>query len=273
MDGAMTQHPPSSAVETIPPALLLSAYAQGIFPMADDAADDAIYWIEPERRAILPLDALHLSRKLRRKIAADHFSVTSDRAFGAIMDLCAQNAPDRPTTWINPVIHASYRALHAMGHAHSVELWQGDALVGGLYGVSLGRAFFGESMVSRARDASKIALAHLVARLRVGGFVLLDCQFMTDHLRSMGAVEMPQSAYLNLLQSAVFGEESPCGAAAGAAGAAVSGDWGALDAALASVAAGAGAGVAARAAGGAASPLGTGRSPGQLIVQLLTNTS
>ena len=270
MLSGMTQHPPSSAPEIIPPALLLSAYAQGIFPMADDAADDAIYWIEPERRAILPLDALHLSRKLRRKIASNHFSVTSDRAFGAIMDLCAQSAPDRPSTWINPAIHASYRALHAMGHAHSVEVWRGDALVGGLYGVSLGRAFFGESMVSRARDASKVALAHLVARLRLGGFALLDCQFMTEHLRSMGAIEISQRAYLNLLQSAALGGESVAGAGAvaGATGAVVSGDWGALDA-EASV----GAGGAARAAGAGASPLGTGRSPGQLIVQLLTNTS
>lgn len=267
----MTQHPPLSPPETIPPALLLSAYAQGIFPMADDEDDAAVYWVEPKMRAILPLDALHLSRKMRRKIASDHFSVTSNRAFGAIMDLCAESAADRPTTWINPVIHASYRALHAMGHAHSVEVWQGDTLVGGLYGVSLGRAFFGESMVSRANNASKVALAHLVARLRFGGFTLLDCQFMTDHLQSMGAIEMPQSAYLNLLQSAVFGEESASGAAVGAAGVAASGDWGALDAALASAAAGAGA--AARAAGAGASPLGTGRSPGQLIVQLLTNTS
>ena len=264
----MTQHPPPLPPETIPPGLLLSAYAQGIFPMADDADDPVIYWVEPEKRAILPLDALHLSRKLRRKIASDHFSVTADRAFGPIMDLCAESAPDRTGTWINPVIHASYRALHAMGHAHSVEVWQGDALVGGLYGVSLGRAFFGESMVSRARDASKVALAHLVARLRFGGFSLLDCQFMTDHLRSMGAVEITQRAYLNLLQSAALGGESAAGATGAAA---ASGDWGAIDAVLVSAVAGAGA--AARAAGAGESPLGTGRSPGQLIAQLLTNTS
>jgi leucyl/phenylalanyl-tRNA---protein transferase len=246
----------------IDPALLLSAYAQGLFPMADGADDPDVHWVEPRQRAILPLDGFHLSASLRRTLSRDTLTITADRAFADIVTLCAAAAPDRPTTWINPVIAGSYAALHARGFAHSVECWQGERLVGGLYGVALGRAFFGESMVSRVTDASKIALAHLVARLRVGGYQLLDCQFMTPHLARLGAVEMPQRAYLARLYS-VLGAAGGDGAGA-AAGALsppappfVAGDWGALD-------------DLAAAAGFTA---GKGSPPGKLIVQLLTNTS
>jgi leucyl/phenylalanyl-tRNA---protein transferase len=245
---------------TIDPALLLSAYAQGLFPMADGADDPSVHWIEPRLRAILPLDGFHLSRSLAKAVAAESFTVTVDTAFPAIVDLCAEAAADRPTTWINAIIRSSYAALFARGHAHSVECWQDGALVGGLYGVALGRAFFGESMVSRRTNASKVALAHLVARLRAGGWELLDCQFMTPHLASLGAVELPQKAYLRLLHSAVSGAGVGGGDGAGAeAGAAAAGDWGALDAAGAAFAAGTG--------------RATGSPPGKLIVQLLTKTS
>lgn len=254
----------------IPPATLLSAYAQGVFPMADDREDETVYWVEPRRRAILPLDGFHLSRSLARTVKADRFRVTADAAFATVVRECAAPARERESTWINRTIEQSYAALHRIGHAHSVECWLGDRLVGGLYGVSLGRAFFGESMFSRATDASKVALAWLVARLQAGGFTLLDCQFMTPHLERMGAVEISQKAYLALLQPAVssaFAAGAGAGAGAGVAaggGAAASGpgDWGALDALLAAGAAAAG-----------AVPSRTSTSPGQLIVQLLTNTS
>ena len=169
--------------------------------MADGADDPSVHWVEPRLRAILPLDGFHLSRSLRKLLLADRFRVTTDTVFPAMMALCAEAADDRPTTWINPVIRASYERLFRMGHAHSVECWYDGELVGGLYGVSLGRAFFGESMVSRMRDASKIALAHLVARLRAGGFELPDCQLLTPPLASLGAIEMPQAAYLARLYS------------------------------------------------------------------------
>lgn len=257
----------------IPPATLLSAYASGVFPMADDREDETVYWVEPRRRAILPLGGFHLSRSLAKTVKADRFDITADRAFRAVVSECAAPAHERESTWINRTIEQSYEALHRIGHAHSVECWQGGRLVGGLYGVSLGRAFFGESMFSRAADASKVALAWLVARLRAGGFMLLDCQFMTPHLGRMGAIEISQKDYLALLQPAVSsafagGDGAGAGAGAGAAaagGAAVSGagDWGALDALLAA---------AAGAAEGAV-PSRTSTSPGQLIVQLLTKTS
>lgn len=255
----------------IDPALLLSAYAQGLFPMADGADDPSVHWVEPRMRAILPLDGFRLSRSLRKVLEADRFRVTTDSAFTQIVALCAEAAPDRPSTWINGVIRTSYAALFARGHAHSVECWQDGKLVGGLYGVTLGRAFFGESMVSRARDASKVALAHLVARLRAGGWQLLDCQFITPHLASLGAVELPQRDYLKLLYSALAGG-SGAAVAGGAAGAGASagalpsppfaaGDWGALDAADAAL------GAAPGTARSTASP------PGKRIAQLLTNTS
>lgn len=197
------------------PDLLLRGYAIGVFPMADsrDAAD--VYWVEPRRRAVLPLDQFHLSKSLRKTLRSGAFRVTADTSFAEVVRQCA----DREDTWINAAIESGYARLHAAGHAHSVEIWQGEALVGGLYGVSLGRAFFGESMFSRRTDASKVALAWLVARLKAGGFRLLDCQFMTPHLKSLGAVEIDQQDYLALLDSAL-GD----GVGAAGAGAAGSGD-------------------------------------------------
>ena len=200
----------------IDPAILLQAYSIGVFPMADDRDAAEVYWVEPKQRAILPLDGFHLSRSLAKTLRRDPFRVTANRAFPDLLALCAQAAPDRPSTWINREIESAYRHLHAIGYAHSVEVWEGEELVGGLYGVALGRAFFGESMVSRRADASKVALAWLVARLRFGGFTLLDCQFMTDHLHSMGAVEISQRDYLQLLGAAVG--EAALGAGAGALG-------------------------------------------------------
>jgi len=203
--------------------------------MADGADDPSVHWVEPRMRAILPLDGFRLSRSLKKVIVADRFRVTTDAAFSDMLALCAEPAPDRPTTWINPVIKASYERLFRLGHAHSVECWLDGELAGGLYGVSLGRAFFGESMVSRARDASKVVLAHLVARLRAGGWLLLDCQFITPHLASLGAIEIPQADYLARLYSVLSGAEGAAGGGAAASGAPpsppfVAGDWGALDA-------------------------------------------
>ena len=210
-------------LEPLDPDLVLGAYAVGVFPMADARDADSVYWVEPRRRAILPLDGFHLSHSLRRTVAADRFRVTADRAFGEVLALCAQSAGDRPDTWINAQIEDVFLRLHAAGYAHSVECWDGDRLAGGLYGLALGRAFFGESMVSRATDASKVALAWLVARLRVGGFALLDCQFQTAHLASLGAVEIDRDAYLSALSAALAGAVG-AGASFEAAG-----DWAALD--------------------------------------------
>lgn len=187
----------------IDPALLLRGYAAGVFPMGEAREDDGVHWIEPQRRAVLPLDGFHLARSLRKTLLAERYRTTANAAFADVVAGCAQAAPDRDETWINAPIATAVRALHARGHAHSIESWAGDELIGGLYGVSLGRAFFGESMFSRATDASKVALAHLVARLRGGGFVLLDCQFMTDHLASLGAVEVSRAAYRVALASAL----------------------------------------------------------------------
>jgi leucyl/phenylalanyl-tRNA---protein transferase len=167
--------------------------------MSDSRDAREVFWVEPKRRAILPLDAFHLSRSLRKTLRTGRFDVTRDAAFEAVVTRCAERAE----TWINAQIEASYLELHRLGHAHSVECWQEDELVGGLYGVKLGGAFFGESMFSTRPNASKVALAWLVARLRVGGFSLLDCQFMTDHLRSLGAVEVTQKDYVVMLSSAL----------------------------------------------------------------------
>lgn len=194
---------PTGPVESIDPDLLLRAYAMGVFPMSDARDDEGVYWVEPKLRAVLPLDGFHLSRRLRRTIASDRFRVTADTAFEAVIALCAEAADDRPETWINRAIERVFVTLHHRGFAHSVEVWDGDRLAGGLYGLALGRAFFGESMVSRARDASKVALAALVARLRCGGFDLLDCQFQTPHLASLGAIEVPRAGYNVLLGSAL----------------------------------------------------------------------
>jgi leucyl/phenylalanyl-tRNA--protein transferase len=184
------------------PELLLNAYAAGYFPMGEARDDPRLFWVEPEFRAIFPLDRFHVPRRLARKLRAAPYEIRIDTAFGRVMEACAAPAPGRRATWINGPILDIYGRLHRMGHAHSVEAWQDGELVGGLYGVSLGAAFFGESMFSRARDASKIALVHLVARLRAGGFRLLDAQFMTEHLRQFGAVEIPQADYLVLLADA-----------------------------------------------------------------------
>ena len=181
------------------PRLLLQGYAAGIFPMADSREASELFWVEPRSRAVIPLEKFHVSRSLRRTIRSGKFVVTMDRDFPAVIDGCA----DREETWINTEIERAMLALHASGHAHSVEVWSGGALVGGLYGVKLGRAFFGESMFSRTTDASKVALAWLVARLKVGGYTLLDCQFMTTHLASLGAVSISRKAYVSLLSGAL----------------------------------------------------------------------
>ena len=213
------------------PDLLLRAYAIGVFPMADSRQAEEVFWVEPRRRAIIPLDKFHLSRSLRKVIRSDRFRVTRDRAFHEVVRACA----DRDETWINDSIEASYGVLHSRGFAHSVECWIGDDLVGGLYGVRLGAAFFGESMFSTRTDASKVALAWLVARLRVGGFCLLDCQFMTEHLRSLGATEIGQKDYLALLDSALSwtggssAGDVAAGAGSSAAGAGAGADFGALE--------------------------------------------
>ena len=246
------------ALDPLPPLdpqLVLGAYSVGVFPMADsrDAAD--VYWVEPTERAILPLDGFHLSHSLRKTIASDRFRVTANRAFAQIVALCAQSVAKRPDTWINASIERVTSELHAMGFAHSIEVWDGDRLVGGLYGIALGRAFFGESMVSRARDASKVAIGWLVARLRVGGFTLLDCQFMTDHLASLGAIEISRADYLVALSSSIAGVLGPGASSAGA------GDFFALDRGV-SLASG-------------APPPATESGPptGKVIAQLLTQTS
>jgi leucyl/phenylalanyl-tRNA---protein transferase len=239
-------------MKTLDPDLLLRAYSIGVFPMSDSRDANDLYWVEPRHRAILPLDSFHLSKSLRKTLKSQAFKVTRDQAFGRIVQLCA----DREDTWINAEIEASYIRLHEAGRAHSIEVWQDGDLAGGLYGVRLGAAFFGESMVSLKPDASKVALAWLVARLIVGGFRLLDCQFMTPHLKSLGAIEIDQKDYLVLLESALGGGAAAGGAAAGASGAGPV-EFEALDRLLAG-----------RAAAGAGVP-----PPGWTIAQLIGQTS
>jgi leucyl/phenylalanyl-tRNA--protein transferase len=195
----------NSTIE-ITPEVLLKAYACGIFPMAESADDPALYWIEPEMRGIIPLEGFHVSARLARTVRTTPFTVWVDRDFDAVIDGCAEAKPDRARTWINTRIRKIYRRLFEHGHCHTVEVYDGATLVGGLYGVSLGRAFFGESMFHRARDASKIALVHLVARLRAGGYRLLDTQYVTDHLKTFGAVEVGKRRYHRLLEDALAGE-------------------------------------------------------------------
>jgi leucyl/phenylalanyl-tRNA--protein transferase len=190
----------------ITPEVLLKAYACGIFPMAESAEEPALYRIEPELRGIIPIDGFHVPARLARTVRTTRFTVRVDRAFDAVVEGCAEPKIDRARTWINTRIRKIYRALYAEGHCHTVEVYDGDELVGGLYGVSLGRAFFGESMFHRARDASKIALVHLVARLQAGGYRLLDTQFVTDHLKTFGAIELPKKQYHRLLEEALTGE-------------------------------------------------------------------
>ncbi len=185
------------------PEVLLGAYAEGIFPMAERRDDPSLFWVSPERRGILPLDRFHVSRRLARTVRSDHFTVTSDIAFEDVMRACAEPAEGREQTWINDEILRLYTGLYEIGHAHSIECWREGALVGGLYGVKLGAAFFGESMFSRERDASKVALVHLVARLITQEFELLDAQFLTSHLRTFGAVEIARNNYLDALGQAL----------------------------------------------------------------------
>jgi leucyl/phenylalanyl-tRNA--protein transferase len=195
-----------TAASEITPEVLLRAYACGIFPMAESADDPSLFWVEPEMRGVIPLDGFRIASRLKRTVRSDTFAVTIDRAFKAVIAGCAAPQEGRDETWINKRIRDLYLGLHETGHCHSVEVWQDEQLVGGLYGVSLGRAFFGESMFHRARDASKVALVHLVARLIAGGFELLDTQYVTDHLRSFGAREIPRRRYSALLAKAIKGE-------------------------------------------------------------------
>ena len=195
----------ASAASEITPEVLLRAYACGIFPMAESADDPSLFWVEPELRGVIPLTGFRVSSRLARTVRSDAFTVTVNQAFTAVMDGCAEPQPGREDTWINRRIRELYSGLYALGHCHSVECWQDGDLVGGLYGVSLGRAFFGESMFHRARDASKVALVHLVARLIAGGFELLDTQYVTEHLKTFGAVEIPRRRYTGLLEKALTG--------------------------------------------------------------------
>lgn len=187
-------------MSSITPELLLRAYAHGLFPMAEDRSDPQLFWVDPEMRGILPLDGFHLPRRLARTVRREKFAVAIDRDFAAVIAACAEPGPTRRGgTWINDQIVSLYSELHRQGHTHSVECYLESKLVGGLYGVSLGGAFFGESMFSQVTDASKVALAHLVARLRAGGYRLLDTQFLTAHLAQFGAIEIPRRRYRALL--------------------------------------------------------------------------
>jgi leucyl/phenylalanyl-tRNA--protein transferase len=284
----------------ITPQVLLKAYACGIFPMAESAEDNALYWIEPERRGILPLDRVHVPRRLARTIRQGGFEVRIDNDFDAVIDGCAAPRTGRRSTWINGRIRNLYADLFALGHCHTVEVWDGDELIGGLYGVHLGRAFFGESMFSRARDASKIALIYLVARLKFGGFELLDTQFLTGHLASFGAIEIGRAEFQRLLEAALYcpgnGNGNVDGGGAGfgrgffgaGAGAGAGADAGAASAAGAggawvggaSTAGAAGAGAAAGASAAGASPAGTAAfwslpagATGSFVLQLVSQTS
>jgi leucyl/phenylalanyl-tRNA--protein transferase len=190
-------------VDPFSPDDLIGCYRQGIFPMADAREDNRVFLIDPERRGVIPLDRFHIPARLARTVRTNRFQVKVDRNFAGVVEACAASRPGRPETWINRPIQALYTELFRLGQAHSVECWQGEAMVGGLYGVSIGGAFFGESMFSRVREASKVALVHLVARLRAGGYRLLDAQFITDHLLQFGAEEISRAAYRRRLESAL----------------------------------------------------------------------
>lgn len=187
----------------ITPQVLLKAYAAGVFPMAENADDPALYWVEPDERGILPLDAFHIARSLQKRVRQQHFDVRVDTAFADVIAACAKRTTTRGETWINKRIISLYTQLHKINCAHSVEAWQNGELVGGLYGVKIGSAFFGESMFSRATDASKVALVHLVARLKAGGFTLLDAQFVNAHLTQFGVIAIAKDAYHKLLEPAM----------------------------------------------------------------------
>lgn len=256
--------------------LLLLAYRGGVFPMADSRDDDEIFWVEPRERAVIPLDAFRLSRSLAKVVRQDRFRVTCNAAFAQVIRACAAPRTDHPDTWINPRIEASYIALHEAGHAHSIECWLDGALVGGLYGVSFERVFCGESMFSLADNASKVALAWLVALMRVAGYRVLDCQFITDHLASMGAVTVARQRYLELLAAA---RSDGVQASLPQAWAQFSGaqfSVGVVSAATGAAGSSAAAGSAAARAGALPEPVerATGdSSPGKLIAQSLTHTS
>ena len=202
----------------ITPQVLLKAYAVGIFPMAESADDPGLYWIEPEARGVIPLDRFHLPRRLRRTVAAERFEIRVDHDFAAVIAGCAGAGPSRPKTWINARIRRLYGDLFDLGHCHTVESWRDGRLAGGLYGVVLGAAFFGESMFTRERDASKVALVHLVARLKAGGFRLLDTQFTTRHLKQFGAVDLDKRTYQRLLDEAIAAKADFYRAAGGGTG-------------------------------------------------------
>jgi leucyl/phenylalanyl-tRNA--protein transferase len=195
-----------TAYVEITPEVLLKAYACGIFPMAESAEDPALYWIEPEKRGIIPLDTFHIPSRLARTVRSGRFEIAVNRDFQGVLDGCAEPAPGRTRTWINARIRSLYCKLYDIGHCHSVEAYEDGVLAGGLYGVCLGRAFFGESMFHHARDASKVALVHLVARLKASGFTLLDTQFVTTHLTTFGAIEVPQQRYHKMLEASLAGE-------------------------------------------------------------------
>ncbi len=197
----MTRHDPKS--QELTPELLLRAYAAGIFPMSESRDDPGVFWVDPQVRGVLPMDDFHIPRRLKKTVRSGAFDVRCDTAFAEVLDKCAESKRDRRETWINAAIRNAVIGLHDLGFAHSVETWRDGKLTGGLYGVALGGAFFGESMFSRARDASKVAMVHLVARLKMGGFQLLDVQFITDHLRQFGAQEIPARLYLEQLDDAL----------------------------------------------------------------------
>jgi len=240
--------------QRLTPEIVLRAYAEGVFPMAERREDPELYWVSPEWRGIIPLDGFHVPKRLARTVRSDRFAVTSNAAFREVMLACAEPRPGREQSWINAEIIRLYTALHATGHAHSVECWREGKLAGGLYGVSLGSAFFGESMFSRARDASKVALVHLVARLIEGGYTLLDTQFLTEHLARFGTIEIPRPEYLALLRRAIAREaywSAPSGSGASPSLSVESGDLtltGARDAT-------------------------TGAATGALVLQKITHTS
>ena len=264
--------PPKSpgAPPPIDPQLLLFAYRSGIFPMADARDDPEIFWVEPRRRAVLPLNRFHCSHSLAKVLRRGTFEVTCNQAFAAVIEACAQPRRDTDETWISSRIARSYIALHAQGYAHSIECWRDGELMGGLYGVGFDRVFCGESMFSRASDGSKVALAWLVAGLRRAGTVLLDCQFITGHLASLGAIELSQAEYLELLRAAQLAVD------ADALGAGLPGGGAGLAAGLAA-AEGLAAGLALPAAFAElladAAAAGLSSSPGNFIAQSLTQTS
>lgn len=190
----------------IPTDLLLKAYASGVFPMAESASDPEVFWVRPETRGIIPLDGFHTPKSLKKTLKKGPFEIRVDSDFAGTIDACAERRDERPSTWINAPIREAYIQLHGMGRCHSVEAWRGNEMVGGLYGLALGRVFFGESMFSKATDASKVCLVHLVERLSERGFVLLDTQFTTDHLKHFGAVDVPRRKYEKMLAEALKGE-------------------------------------------------------------------